>query len=315
MEQYWIGSDIGGTNSNFSLIKTKDKKFKIILNKTYSTKDYNNIIDIINDFIQICLDKHNILPKNSLFAIAGQINKEKILTPNIKLKIDKNEIMKKTSLTQVEFINDFTAITYSILKLKKEQIKILNIGKTNKQNNKPILIIGAGTGLGKSIYLQKEDIIIESEGGHYDFSPKETLEYELCEFIKKNKQKQNIEIEDLVSGRGVENIYNFLSNKQLSAQEIFKLKNKDENCKKTVELFFKFYARSIKNFALDILASEIYIGGGIISKNSTFSKTKFMKEFTDNKKYKDYLKNIPIKIIKDYNSSIIGVGHYIVKKL
>jgi len=315
MEQYWIGSDIGGTNSNFSLIKIKDKKFKIIFKKTYSTKDYNNITDITNDFIEICLNKHKILPKNSLFAVAGQINKDKIMTPNIKLKIDKNEIIKKTSLKQVEFINDFTAITYSILKLKKEQIKVLNTGKINKQNNKPILIIGAGTGLGKSIYLPKEDIIIESEGGHYDFSPKEIEEYELCEFVKKNTKKQNVEIEDLVSGRGIENIYNFLSNKKLSAQEIFKLKNKDENCKKTIELFFKFYARSIKNFALDILASEIYIGGGIISKHSTFSKTKFIKEFTNNKKYKDYLKNIPIKIIKDYNSSLIGIGHYIVKKL
>ena len=55
---------------------------------------------------------------------------------------------------------------------------------------------------------------IEGEGGNTNFSPQNKLEIELLKFLLKDKEY--ISFEDVVSGRGLKNIYKFLkfNNKQ-----------------------------------------------------------------------------------------------------
>ena len=312
MKSYYLGADIGGTNSNLCLIEIFSDNFKILYSRNFETKKYDNIIDIINLFNSEIVNKYRILIISGVLAIAGQIEEDKIETPNVELKIDKKEIKAKTSLKHLEIINDFTAISYSVEKLEENQLKNINKSKS-KNSSLPVLIIGAGTGLGKSIILQNKNIVLKSEGGHCDFAPQNKEEFELIEFIKKHNKIKTVEIEDLVSGKGIENIYYFLSKKHMSAKEISENKKKDKNCKKTFELFYIFYARACKNFALDIMTNEIYLAGGIITKNISFSKKVFMSEFTNSQNYQSYLKNISINIITDYNSSLIGLGNYILK--
>ena len=75
-------------------------------------------------------------------------------------------------------------------------------------------VVGAGTGFGKSIIYYNKDVNaffpIPSEGGHADLPLLNKKELSLAEHIKKEKNiRFNLRYEDVLSGKGLENIYRF----------------------------------------------------------------------------------------------------------
>ncbi|MFW6285780.1 MAG: glucokinase [Nanoarchaeota archaeon] len=312
--QYLIG-DICGTNSTLAIIDKKNN-FKIIKKKTFKTNNFKDIEEIIAQFF-----KNNIFQiQICILSIAGNIkNNNNIKLTNSNINVNINKIKQKFLFEKIIIINDFYAIANTIENINPKQIKIINKVKNNKNNHDNKIVVGAGTGLGFAtlIYNKQNNsyIIKESEAGHKDFSIHNQEELKLTQFIKNKYNKKNIQEEDLVSGKGIQNIYEFFTNKKLPPEKIFELKNIDKNAKKTFNLFFKFYARVIKNYAISELAlGGIYIAGGIITKNQKISKKDFLKEFTKNDTYSLLLKNIPIYIIIDYEISLYGIIEYIKKE-
>jgi glucokinase len=229
-------------------------------------------------------------------------------------------------------INDFQAIGYGINLLNynnKDDIFLVKSGKTNADSSKETkAILGAGTGLGKSILAYNEQleayIPIPSEGGHSDFPAQDDFEIQLLNFIKKLRNiSQPITYEELLSGRGIESIYSFLKdisqikeskytkeieNAKDKASLISKYRTEDKICGETFRLFARYYGRCAKNFVLDTMATGgLFIAGGIATKNREIFKTKeFLDEFENAHQRKDVLNQTPIYIITNYDVSIYG---------
>jgi glucokinase len=147
---------------------------------------------------------------------------------------------------------------------------------------------------------------------------------QLINFIKNQRKISNPVIyEDVLSGRGLVNIYDFIKNLQKykyskftkeidnsndKAALISKYKNLDDTCKETFRYFTKYYARCAKNFVLDNMAlGGLYIAGGIASKNNDiFSSSDFINEFENSFSRRDVLKNISIYVVTNYDISLIG---------
>ena len=182
--------------------------------------------------------------------------------------------------------------------------------------------------MGKSILIyNKENKIyypIPSEGGHADFPIYNNFEFELIDYLKNLRSISNpLTYEEVLSGRGLEGIYSFIIQEQdykqnVIVREIEKSNNKanliskyketDKNCEKAFKIFTKFYGRCAKNFLLDTMAlGGLYIAGGIASKNSDiFNYSEFLKEFDNAFRRSDLLKNVPIKVITNYDVSLYG---------
>ncbi len=303
MVDLYVIADIGGTNSNFALFD-KDKN-KILYNKKYMTNDYLDVYEIINDFINIVIEKHKSLPYKAVLAIAGIIDEKHTLLTNSKLIIDKSIISKKTSLKEISFVNDFIAVAYSVNEASFNDCIVV---QKNSSPYQPQLFMGAGTGFGKAVKVK--DIVLESEAGHSSFPIQDKNDFELVEFAKKKLEKKIIETEDILSGKGIEIIYEFLSKSHKQSYVISSDVEKDKFAKKTFKLFYKYYARTCRNFALDMLCSEIFLSGGIIQKND-FSHKDFIREFTDNKTHKAYLESVGINIIKNSDMHLLGIGNMI----
>jgi glucokinase len=310
-----LAADISGTNTTFAIVNINDKKIKIITKKKYLTKNIKNISKLINDFL---INNDNIT--KATFAIAGPISNDIVKLTNQNLTINKKEILKKTKIKDLLLINDFEAIGYAINDLNQNDKLLIKKGKIIK--NKTKAVIGAGTGLGKSIlYYDKQTnfyIPIKSEGGHRDFSIENLEELKIIEFLKKKRKKTIITEEDIISGNGIELLYQyfketkFKTNKipnKLTANKISESINANKCSKKTFDYFIKFYAKCAKNFALETFSlSGIYIAGGIFTKNTKLFNQNFTKEFIKNDDYKQILKNIPIIGIKNYEISLKGAG-------
>ncbi len=297
------------------------KKFDILYQEQLTTRSAFDFSDLVNEFI-IKARLEGYKANIACFAIAGPIEYgsgyQNVKMTNTQLVIDTRKLKHTTPIGTILLLNDFEAISYAINVLPKSDYITLNKSRTMTKGVRAVL--GAGTGLGKNTLLYHEGynayVPLASEGGHADLPLLNENEFELAKFIKKkNKLRHHVCYEDVLSGRGLENIYCFLNStkykdvpKNLGAIKISQTKKNNPCSKETFQWFIKFYARCARNFALDVLArGGLYIAGGIAAKNRDSFKI-FYREFIKNETYQDILKKIPIHLITNYNISLVGAG-------
>jgi len=330
---YVLGVDIGGTNINFGIAGLKNNKPELLFSLNFKTKEIESLIPALTLTLNYAKEKFNINISQTCIGASGLVshNKDYAELTNISWNVDVEELINKTSLQSIFIINDFQAIGYGINLLnsndKNDIFKVKDeITKTDSYKETKA-VLGAGTGLGKSILIYNENIKayvpIPSEGGHGDFPPQNDYELKLIEFIKELRNKSEpITYEELLSGRGLESIYLFLHNNKNEGTKysneiknasdkaalISKFKDIDETCSETFRLFSKFYGRCAKNFVLDTLSTGgLYIAGGIASKNSEiFSSKEFIEEFESADKRREILKQTPIYVIVNYDVGLYG---------
>ena len=178
-----------------------------------------------------------------------------------------------------------------------------------------MLVTGPGTGLGVCTLTSFNENIfpITGEGGNASFSPQNKIEIELLEFLL--KEQSYVSFEDLVSGRGLQNIYKFnhFKNKQsfqnLDASQIGELALKDNKiAKESVKLMFSILGTSISNnILINGCQKGVIIAGGIINKLDTLlDQSDFFYNLINKGAYKKYVDNVPIFFSPDENNGLKG---------
>ena len=166
------------------------------------------------------------------------------------------------------------------------------------------------------------------EGGHADFAPRNKLEMELLAYLQGKHRR--VSCERILSGPGIKNIYDFLRDtkkvdepKELQEQMsqapdppalISKLaaEGKTPICDQTMSLFVAIYGAETGNCALYFMSTGgIFIGGSIAAKNVKKMKDPaFMKSFLDKGRMTSLLQQMPVKIVLNDDSGIIGAARY-----
>ncbi len=166
------------------------------------------------------------------------------------------------------------------------------------------------------------------EGGHSDFAPRNTLEMELLAYLQKKYGR--ISCERLLSGPGIKNIYDFLRDackadepqwlkEQIAAAKdgpalISQLaqEGKAAICDQTLSIFVSIYGAETGNCALNFLSTGgVFIGGSVAAKNVHKMKDPiFMQSFLDKGRMVDLLKEMPVTIVLNDDSGLIGAARY-----
>lgn len=340
--KYTLALDIGGTVTQIGLIglnKNTNKKYTI----TYSTEIWTKEVKI-NKFLPELIEYLNkelgLKISSIALAIAGPVSsdRKKAYINNTKEKINLDSLKKKIQMKDIVLMNDFEALGYYVnlihAKTSKSK-KIIYQGNTNKNKKRstkkePILVIGPGTGLGKTILNYdnklKKYIPLASEGGHEDYPAQSKQEQELLKFITKGKRR--LQQEDLVSGKGIRNIYMYLAKKNKKLREtakhykeikksdyniflITKYLHKDALARESFKLFSKFYARVVKNTLTEVLCSGgTYLAGGITSRNPEILRKTFKEELLKLKKEQKFIKENTFYLLTDKHVSLIGATAY-----
>jgi len=305
-----------------------DTNKNILFKKVYLSHEIKHFTDTLQQFMQLPECKHYKIKEASI-AVAGPINADRTnakLT-NLEWTIDVHNILVRTSLHRVLLLNDFEAIGFGVDTLKSEHY--LELTNHGRNTDGTIAIIGAGTGLGISI-LPKYDNVhlpLQSEGGHVNLPiiSNDNIDLKLQSFLIQKKRYKDVE--DILSGRGIVNIYNFLLTQKVKHNKKIKLaihnvtdaekpafitkyalEDRDALCIRTVELFIKYYARMSKNLALTTLCSELIIAGGIAPKILSALQDVFVDEFIqhDIENMRKILERIPIIVLVDPDVSLYG---------
>jgi glucokinase len=178
------------------------------------------------------------------------------------------------------------------------------------------------------IWDGRDYVCYPSEGGHTDFAPRNEDEFDLLRFLKQ-KYNGRISFERVVSGQGLTNVYEFLREvrgveepawlaERMAAEDPnaviteLALAAKSEICEKAMDMFVSAYGAEAGNLALKILSvGGLYVGGGIAPR--ILEKIKdgtFIKAFTDKGRMSQLLVNMPVRVILESRTALIGAAAY-----
>eukprot|EP00550_Attheya_septentrionalis_P001903 CAMPEP_0198285122 /NCGR_PEP_ID=MMETSP1449-20131203/4429_1 /TAXON_ID=420275 /ORGANISM="Attheya septentrionalis, Strain CCMP2084" /LENGTH=428 /DNA_ID=CAMNT_0043982391 /DNA_START=5 /DNA_END=1291 /DNA_ORIENTATION=+ len=235
------------------------------------------------------------------------------------------------TITRVKVINDFVAQGYGLLTLDHatETRELLpgSLQRMNMDPKGPKACVGAGTGLGEcylttsTLLLPEQQVGYEcyaSEGGHVDYAPQSNLEVELWQFLKKKfNAPHRVSVERVVSGKGLANVYEFLSQRfperiqpdihqqflqagDMQGAVVGMNASQDETslCHQAMQLMIRAYGSEVGNAAIKFIPTGgMYVSGGLTPKNISFiegANSTFLKAYHDKGRVKTLLDTIPL---------------------
>src|SRR5207253_4672 len=166
------------------------------------------------------------------------------------------------------------------------------------------------------------------EGGHADFAPKNDLESEMTQYLR--KKYDHVSCERILSGPGIKNIYDFLRDagkaeepewlqKQMAEApdqpaliSQLALEKKAAICDQALNIFVGVYGSETGNRALNFMATGgVFIGGNIAAKIAPRMQDPiFMNSFLNKGRMRSLLADMPVKIVMNDDSGIIGAAQY-----
>jgi len=319
-----LAGDIGATRTRLAAFQTEGNKLQCVVEKTYKSQDYDGLQEIISAFVK----SEGIPVHSACFGVAGPVRAGRSKISNLPWTIDSRELASQLRLSSVGLINDLEAYAYGIDALESKDFVTLSDGIEDAEGNR--VVISARTGLGVAgLYWDGfRHHPFPCEGGHADFAPKNELEAELAQYLR--RKYGHVSCERILSGPGIKNIYDFLRDtakaeepawlqKQMSEASDppalisqLALEHKAAICDQTLNIFVSVYGSETGNCALNFLATGgIFIGGSIAAKIvPRMQDPVFMNSFLDKGRMRFLLADMPVKIVVNDDSGIIGAARY-----
>ena len=205
MSTWYLVADIGGTNARFSALKPGQLESELqFFHSVDEYPNFENLLEIIINEIGQVTGWENP-PYKACFAVACPADADRISFTNSHWSFSQSKIKKFLKCESLIVINDFEAVAHGIMELKDDEV--IQIGGGLPVKNRAIGILGAGTGLGVAGLLPYDGgyHIIESEGGHSDYSPISEAQGEVVRRLRAKFGR--VSLERLLSGKGIFNIY------------------------------------------------------------------------------------------------------------
>jgi glucokinase len=312
-----LAGDIGGTKVNLALFDAATK----IKQKRYESQRFSSFDSLLKEFLK---DNDSKIEK-VCFGVAGPVVDGKCSLTNLPWQLETERLKYNLGVDAVWLINDLVATAYSIPFLSPEDFEVIQAG--NPALNGRISVVSAGTGLGQAFLIPDRGgkyIVLDSEGGHCDFSPRNRLEAEFLFFLQKKYSR--VSIERVLSGAGLLDIFEYMRSvsKDENLQDILQsikfpssiveraINKSSRVCEETVDLFISLYGALAGNLALQFLSSGgVYLGGGIAPKIVPLLKDgKFLEAFLAKGRFEKYLTEIPVKVVMEEKAPLLGAAQY-----
>lgn len=343
-----LAGDIGGTKTHLALFDWTTERVESVRMETFHSADYTSLEEMLAEFLvpptpptpiddleqaksegeepsaESKPDKAATIDA-ACFGVAGPVIQNHSHTTNLPWVVDGAALAKRFEIPHVRLLNDLEAMAHGILLLRPDELATLNAG-TPPSQKQAIALIAAGTGLGEAILFWDGTRYkaMPSEGGHADFAPNSDNEIDLLRHVR--SQYLHVSYERVLSGPGLYAIYEYVRDAKKNeptwlaekikagdpAAEIAEagLKGQAEIAKQTLDLFASIYGAEAGNLVLKAMAiNGLYLGGGMAPK--LLSKLKdgtFMKAFTNKGRYKRLMSHIPVHVVMNQQTGLIGAA-------
>lgn len=312
-----LAGDIGGTKTLLALSdETGDGS--LIAEKSFRSAGYGGLEDVLEEYLKGRSDR----VEAACFAVAGPVLKDRSETTNLPWIVDARGLESRFGIPSVRLLNDLEATAYGVPHLKAVDLFALNEGNPVVAGTRAV--IAAGTGLGEAILVGTGAGMraVPSEGGHTDFGPRSPVEVRLLAYLE--RLYGHVSYERILSGPGLANLYRFMKESEGAPEDGMSarmeredpgavvseaaLSGESEVCMKALGLFVSIYGAEAGNLALKSLSTGgLYIGGGIAPRIlDKLRDGTFMKSFVNKGRYASLLSRIPVRVILNPKSALLG---------
>jgi glucokinase len=311
-----VSTDIGGTHARFA-IASIDRGRVIELSEpvTLKTTDHASFESAWAEFGGRLASQ---LPADLAIAVAGPVAGDVLQLTNNPWVIRPAAIKEKLGLDRLTFINDFGAVAHALALLDDDafthqcgpDVPLPPAGITT--------IIGLGTGLGVAALLSVRRghyHVIETEGGHVDFAPLDSLEDRIVSELRRKFRR--VSAERLVSGRGLFNIYEALA---LIERRPLEFGNDKDLWAAALAQPHSFAAGALErlcmafgavagDMALAQGATSVVISGGLALKLCDYLPgSGFHERFIAKGRFERRMAEIPVKLVTHPEPGLLGAA-------
>ena len=314
-QSYNLVGDIGATNARFALVAPGSSDIENI--QSLKCEDFDNIQSAISFYISSFLELDIV---SACFATAGTVHLDVFKLANNHWTINKSDVAKTLNGVTIKWINDFTAQAFPTTTLTDSEVITLNKGIVEPEKLR--LVIGPGTGLGVCGLIMSPSgwLPIAGEGGHSDFAPNTSIEYEILTLLA--KKFGHVAVERILSGPGIMNLYMALC--QINGKDrIYTTPSEitaaavnagaDPIADETIQMFCKIFGSVAGSMALTVGAlGGVYITSDLVRNFiDLFIESDFQKSFESKGRLQPVLEDIPVYLSKKKNMGLIGTVYEI----
>jgi len=309
---------ISGSSVELARVTERKDGIRLVSHTVYNAREFSNFESILRLYLKRSRAEFTV----ACLGVAGPVIDETVSPTNLPWRLTSEDIKREFGFRKIRLINDVVATAHGLSQLSPEKFYTINRGTKDAKGN--VGLIAAGTGLGEAMIMADTGRILPfpSEGGHCDFAPGNQLETELWQYLY--SELGRVEVEDIVSFRGLENIFGFLVDmhgcrrgawldkaEDRAAMIIeMALSGKDETAVRALDIFVDCHASETANLALKgMTLGGIYIGGHIAPGILTvLDKGRFMRRFVKRGKMETLLSQIPVGVIIEERTPLLGAA-------
>jgi len=311
-----VAADIGGTHARFA-IATLDGKAVAALGEavTLRTSEHASFETAWEEFER---RSGAALPNALAIAVAGPVGGDALQLTNNPWVIRPALLPGKLTAGGLTVINDFGAVAHAVAALDGPAFQHLCGPDRPLPDAGMITILGPGTGLGVAALLRRRDgsyDAIETEGGHIDFAPLDSLEDRILAHLRKTFRR--VSVERLISGLGLMNFYEALGaieGRPLAIRDgqalwAAALAGSDSLAAAALDRLCLCLGAVAGDLALAQGAKAVVIGGGVgLRLADHLPRSGFSSRFIAKGRFERRMAELPVKLIVHPQPGLFGAA-------
>lgn len=319
-----LAGDVGATKILLEAGDFRSGRWESVLSRRYAIVDYDNMHEVVAVFLE---EFEGVRPARARLTaggigVAGPAQNNKAKMTHRPWTIDGDAIARRFGLKQVRVVNDLAAAARGVEFLTPREMLSVQSGKA--EPHAPRVVMGVGTGLGVA-YLMPDAHgamqVVPGEGGHAGFSPGTVEQLELWRALFALHGR--VEVEDVVSGRGMTNVYEFMCGRGdsplaaaegLAPAEIVDaaVGRGDHTSRAALELFVECMGSVAGDHALSCLArGGVFITGGVAARIAPLIKSpRFLSAFCAKGTFSNLMMRIPVRVALSEEVPVWGAARY-----
>lgn len=311
-ESLHLLADVGGTNTRVALAKGGRVQPETI--RRYANRDFANLAPVLS---QYRLDQPSADPDGACVAIAGPVSDGRGALTNLDWSIDTARLVAATSARTGAVLNDLQAQGHALGHLPADAC-IDVVEGTGQTTGSSFLVIGVGTGF-NAVPVHDGPagrLVPPCEAGHANLPVRTEAELRLCNFV--STAHGFPAVEDVLSGRGLEQVYRWLSTEagdpqDLRAAEIMGSAETDPRAEAAIRHFVRMLGTVAGNLALIHLPfGGIYLTGGVARAMAPHLEAMgFATALRDKGRFAGFMGNFSVRIITDDYAALTGCAAHL----
>lgn len=316
-----LAGDVGGTKILLEVGEMRSGRWEAKLARRYATQDAETFAAVLTDFLG---EWNRVRGKSDRieaagFGVAGPVDGNKAKMTHRAMVVDGVAIESRFLIPKVRVANDLEAAAHGLEFLAARDLVTVQDGKAVA--DAPRVVMGVGTGLGVAYFVPGEGgpRIVPGEGGHIGYSPATLRELALWRSIFEAHGR--VEAEDIVSGKGLTHVYDFVKGEGLHAKGAPEHKvtadaiteragRGDPLGTGAVELFLECMGNVAGDHALAVLArGGVYLTGGVIARvHGYMAKSRFGEAFCAKGVFSTMMMTIPVHAVTNERVTLLGAA-------